>query len=113
MGGVLGQLVEKEGTVYLLIDALDEMNVDRGFLYIFPDLFPEGVRVLITGRNCVQVEKFWIGGTGLKKLKRKKLERVEVPAITEVEDQTRRARRSTTRSMEDNGRWTYAIKEIR
>ena len=88
LGKAMSRLVDERGEAYLLVDALDEVTIDGGFLSIFPDPFPQGVRVMITGRNCSQVDRFMDRRSGFERVEPQKLEREEVAAITGVEDST-------------------------
>ena len=107
----LGKLVEEKKEIFLLIDALDEINVDKGFLCIFPDPFPVGVRVMITGRNCQQVDSFMDRRSGFERIEPQKLEREEIPAITGVPEDSEDAKQFNDKVHQKTGGWTYAVKE--
>ena len=107
----LGKLIEEKKQIFLLIDALDEITVDKGFLCIFPDPFPVGVRVMITGRNCQQVDSFMDRRSGFERIVPQKLEREEIPAITGVPEDSEDAKQFNDKVHQKTGGWTYAVKE--
>ena len=112
LGKALSKLADEKGEAYLLIDALDEITIDKGFLSLFPDPFPRGVRVMITGRNCPQVDKFMDRRSGFERVEPQKLDRDEVSAITGVEDETKEGKGFNDEVYRKTAGWTYAIKEI-
>jgi hypothetical protein len=112
LGKALVKLVEERARAYLLLDALDEITIDQGFLSIFPDPFPQGIRVMITGRNCEQVDKFLDRRSGFERIEPKKLEREEVSPITGVDDGTKEGKKFNDEVFDKTSGWTYALSEI-
>jgi hypothetical protein len=111
LGKAMTKLVNEKGELYLLIDALDEVTIDKGFLSIFPDPFPQGVRVMITGRNCSQIDLFMDRRSGFERIEPQKLEREEIPAITGVAEDSDDAKQFNDKVYQKTGGWTYAVKE--
>ena len=111
LGKAMSRLVDERGEAYLLVDALDEVTIDEGFLSIFPDPFPQGVRVMITGRNCSQVDRFMDRRSGFERVEPQKLEREEIPAITGVVEDSDDAKQFNDKVYQKTGGWTYAVKE--
>lgn len=107
----LVELIKETGVAYLLIDALDEVTVEKGFLDIFPDPFPQHLRLLITGRNCHQVDKFLDRRSGFKRFQPQKLERFEIPEISGVSDEEKDGRIFNNKLYQKTGGWTYAVNE--
>ena len=108
----LGKLIEEKKQIFLLIDALDEITVDKGFLCIFPDPFPVGVRVMITGRNCQQVDSFMDRREGFEKMEAPALLREEISPITGVSDEIEEGETFNNKVFRKTGGWAYSVNEI-